>query len=370
LNNIKKLLFVIPALTGGGAERVLLTIINNLDIEKYEITLVLFNKEGDLIKNLKNNIKIIIYQKRNKYSLVKLILQLRNTIKSFNKVTVISFLHYTNIISVISCLCLKKKPKLILCEHSNHRKYLPESKLWYFRKLFMKYTYKKADQIVAISREMRENLIIDFKLNPHKVNVIYNPIPIEEISQLAKDKSNIFSLKSDKKRKIIAAGRLARVKRFDRLIRSFAIVRKELDVSLLIMGQGELLNELKELTNRLNINEDVIFLGFQKNPYAWISIADIFVLSSDYEGFPMVILESMACGTPVISSDCSTGPREIISNGENGILVPVEDENILANAILSVLKDNNLKKKFSREGKIRVDDFKIDKIIPQYELLF
>jgi glycosyltransferase involved in cell wall biosynthesis len=368
--NNKNILFVIPDLTGGGAERVIVNIINNLDQKKYAITLALFNIEGELLKELNPKIKIVNLHKKSKLSFFKLLLNLRKLIKSINNVTVVSLLHYTNILSVLSCLYLKPRPRVIICEHSNHRKYLKNSKMKHLRRLLMRYTYKKADKIVAISNEMRDNLILDFNLLATNVLTIYNPIPINEIKKLAVDKQILKSMKISNKTTIIAVGRLTNVKRFDRLIRSFAYVRKYLNVRLLILGQGELLNELKYLSKKLNIEQDVLFLGFQKNPFAWLSMADLFVLSSDYEGFPMVILESMTCGTPVISTDCPTGPREIITNGENGILVPIDNEKELADSILMLLKDKKLRKKFSKNGELRANDFKVEKILPQYESLF
>ncbi len=141
------------------------------------------------------------------------------------------------------------------------------------------------------------------------------------------------------------------------------------NVYLIILGEGILRKELEILASKLNINKCVDFVGFKFNPYAWIAKADIFVLSSDFEGLPNVVIEAMACGTPVISTDCASGPNELITNGKNGILVPTVDENALAEAMGTLLRNENLRKKFSKRARKRAEDFRIEKIIPQYEEL-
>lgn len=365
-----KLLFVIPSLCGGGAERVALHIINHLDKDKYNIRLVIFERILDYKKDLFSPVRIICLDKKSRWDFFKLILKLRRVIKDFKPDTIISLLHYTNIIAVLSCLWLVNKPRVIVCEHSYHRKYLPLTRVRRLRKLLMKFTYGKTDMIIAISERMRESMIVDFNLNSDKIIVIYNPIPLEIIRNLANEEiqNDFFNGKSGQI--IITVGRLTQLKRFDRLIKAFALLRQEKEVYLLILGQGELLNELKDLSRKLTVNEYIRFIGFKDNPFTWISKSDLFILSSDFEGFPMVILEAMACGTPVISTDCPSGPGEIITNGKNGILVPPADEEALAEAMLTLLKNENLRKKFSQEGRRRAEDFRIEKILPQYEKLF
>jgi glycosyltransferase involved in cell wall biosynthesis len=127
---------------------------------------------------------------------------------------------------------------------------------------------------------------------------------------------------------------------------------------------------LERLTVKLGLADKISFPGFQKNPYPFLFNADIFVLSSRYEGLPMAILEAMACGLPVVAADCKSGPREILQNGKCGLLVPVEDEAALAEGILKLLRDHALREKFATSGKERAMDFSADKIVRQYEKLF
>jgi glycosyltransferase involved in cell wall biosynthesis len=139
---------------------------------------------------------------------------------------------------------------------------------------------------------------------------------------------------------------------------------------LIILGRGDKKEELKNLARNLNIDEYVTFLGFQSNPYGLVARSNLFVLSSLWEGFPNALIEAMACRIPVISTDCSSGPKEIITSGVNGLLVPVGDVDILADAILKVLTDKELSNKIAKNGRKRVMDFEAKKVVREYEKLF
>ena len=179
------------------------------------------------------------------------------------------------------------------------------------------------------------------------------------------------------------------------MIKAFAKVKKVIpNAKLVILGEGELEGKLKQLTQKLDIKEDVYFLGFQKNPFKYISKSKVFVLSSLHEGFPNALAEAMACGIPVISTDCLSGPREILAPDEvnksdieynlnynrYGMLLPVcdgnfnlsnlsltKEEEMMADTIISLLKDKDLRNHFSKQAMIRIKDFDIKNIIKQWE---
>jgi len=169
---------------------------------------------------------------------------------------------------------------------------------------------------------------------------------------------------------IIAVGRLTKAKDYPTFLRAFSLICKKRKAHLVILGEGEERKNLENLIHKLNLPENVAFLGFQKNPYKYMQKASVFVLSSKREGFPNVIVEAMTCGVPVISTNCQSGPNEIIKNGENGILVPVGDEKALAEAILKVLNNHSLRQKFSEQGRKKAQDFTAEKSIKEYEKLF
>ena len=363
-----KIVFIIPSLAFGGAQRVLLHLINSLNKNKYSICLVLFQDILDYKGELHFSGEIVYLDKKSRWGFLKLIFKLRKTLKTYQPDTVLSFLHYTNIVTMIASLYAKRKFKLILCERSYTPKYLAKIRLGYLRRWLIKFTYRKADKILTVSKSIARVLEEDFNIKSEKIKTIYNPIMLNEIKDKCQKEIKHPFFEDERAKIIICVGRLAEQKRLDILLRAFSFVRKrDNSVYLIIVGDGELRKELENLSSELRVNKWTDFVGFQSNPYAWIHKADIFVLSSDFEGFPNVILESMACGTPVISTDCPSGPNEIIVNGQSGILVPTEDEKALAEAILKLLRNETLRRTLSEEAKRRVETFRIEKILPQYE---
>jgi glycosyltransferase involved in cell wall biosynthesis len=234
--------------------------------------------------------------------------------------------------------------------------------------LLYKFLFNFADFIVVPSIDIKEDLEKKLNIIKKKIKIIYNPIDLKKIMKLKEEE--IKELRIKRKPFLLTVGRLTKAKGYPYLLRAYSRIYKEIDEKLLILGIGQDEEKLKSLVNELGIQEHVLFLGFQKNPYKFMNRASIFVLSSLWEGFPNVILEAMACGVPVISTDCPSGPREIITNDKNGILVPPADEKALAEAMLNLLINKNLRKHFSIEGKKKAEDFRIDRILPQYEELF
>jgi len=352
----KKIMFEIGSLSGGGAERVMVNLINHLDKKRYDILLLTHENKNVYKKDLHSYIKIINLNKKSRLDFFKLILKTMKIMRNYQPDAVLSMLYYSNIIVLLANLFLRRDYKIIISEHNYPRKYLPKSRLSYLKKYLMKLTYRKANSIVAVSEKIKRVLEEDFNVQSERIKTIYNPLPLEIIRSKSQKEVKDSFYKDKNAQVIISVGRLIEQKRFDRLLRALALVRKKNNsVRLIILGIGELQKELETLASQLKINKWVDFVGFKSNPYAWIAKADIFVLSSDYEGFPMVILEAMACHVPVISTDCPSGPGEIISNGKNGMLVSPANEKALADAMLTLLEDENLR---------------IEKILPKYEELF
>ena len=147
-------------------------------------------------------------------------------------------------------------------------------------------------------------------------------------------------------------------------------MRRDLKAKLWIVGDGPERPYLESLAAGLNITDDIVFWGFQENLYKFIKKSDIFVHTSLFEGFGNIILEAMACGVPVIATDCPFGPREIINNGENGILVPVSDEGALAKALKMVLENKEARKRFVKNAHKRLSEFTPERMVSRYEDVF
>jgi glycosyltransferase involved in cell wall biosynthesis len=339
-NLMKKILFVLPSLAGGGAERIASTVITKLHQEGVILTLILFNKCGVYFDLIPKEIEIIDLRKRNAFSIFFLIFKLYKIIRRRNPDVVVSFTQYSNIVTSFAFLFSKNRSRLVISERTNSGGYLTHQKYSYIKYLLMKIAYSNADNIIVISKGIKKTLNKDFNIPMDKITVIYNPIDLDNIVAMSLEEpvgsNNVF----EEAQIVIGVGRLTKQKNFSLLIRSFAIVKSKMPgIKLVILGQGELLAKLVLLVEELELDGCVHFPGFIKNPFSWVARSSVFVLSSDWEGFGNVITESMACRTPVVATDCPSGPAEIIQDDTLGIVVPMNNEQAMAAAIFKLLND-------------------------------
>jgi glycosyltransferase involved in cell wall biosynthesis len=197
------------------------------------------------------------------------------------------------------------------------------------------YFYPWADAIVAVSKGVADDLARVARLPRDRIKVIYNPVVTEALFRKAEEPLEHPWFLSGCPPVILGVGRLTAAKDFPTLIRAFARVRESQLARLLILGEGEKRDSLEKLVRELRLERDVSMPGFMDNPYAYMRKSSIFVLSSCWEGLPNVLIEAMACGCQVISTNCPSGPEEILRGGHYGKLVPVGDAEALAKAILA-----------------------------------
>ncbi len=223
--------------------------------------------------------------------------------------------------------------------------------------------YAKADLLILKSLGMKKDMqnLFNFR-NKHVV--IHNPCDINKIEKLSKEKINNFEFCKNNKY-LISVGRLIKLKRHNEIIE--ILPRLDENIELIILGSGEEKERLESLSKNLGLEARVHFLGQVKNPYKYLAKSDIFVSCSESEGFPNVLVEAMVCKVPVISSDCLSGPREILGNNEFGLLFDVGNKKQLFNHINFLLANEDLKYEYIRKAKKRSYDFSLEKIIKKYK---
>lgn len=200
--------------------------------------------------------------------------------------------------------------------------------------------YPHADAIVAVSRGVAQDVVSTSGVDPDRVHVIHNPVVTPAVEQLAEHRPDHPWLKGDGIPVVLGVGRLTRQKDFPTLLRAFARLRARRTVRLVILGEGEERAALEMLTRELHVETDVDLPGFVDNPYGWMRCADLFVLASAWEGSPNALTEALYLGTPVVATDCRSGPREVLDDGRLGPLVPVGDHIALAEAMLLTLDEH------------------------------
>lgn len=369
-----KISFLIPVLKGGGAERNIINLVTNLDRDKYHVSIIAGNIAEDFKDIFVSDISIINLHCRN---IINLFFKLKKHLLINKPEILVSALPHINTLSLMAKSFFKINTKIVLTEHTTFS-LLSSTARSFFRRfiakfilpLLMRIFYPKAQAIICVSEGVKEDLS-SVVGSLRTMRVIYNPVVDENIYLLAKESLERDGQIFDKKVSIIiAVGRLVKAKDYPNLFKAFKIVKDNIEVHLVILGEGPEEKSLKKLSFDLGISSNISFLGFKKNPYKYMANSSVFVLSSSREGFGNVIVEAMACGVPVIATDCKSGPKEIIENNINGILVSQKDESALADAILKVLKDSDLAKKLSVQGRKRAEYFSIKKSATSYSDVF
>jgi glycosyltransferase involved in cell wall biosynthesis len=198
--------------------------------------------------------------------------------------------------------------------------------------------YRWADEVVAVSEGVASDLTATARLSPARVHVLHNPIVTPELLELARAGVDHPWFAAGAPPVVLAVGRLSRQKDFETLILAFA-ARRNRSARLMILGEGPDRSDLEALVARLGLTSEVALPGFVTNPFAYMARAAVFVLSSAWEGMPGVLIQALACGAPVVATDCESGPREVLQNGRFGRLVPVGDASAMAGAIDSTLAE-------------------------------
>lgn len=220
---------------------------------------------------------------------------------------------------------------------------------------------------MSLSEGVAEDIQQCFNVNKKHMRVIHNPVTINKIKEKAKE---ICPLEKKHQYQFISVGRLHAVKDYPTLLEAYSIAIKEVDIGGWILEDGPEREYIGNLIKEKCLENSIELLGFNVNSYKYIKFADGLILSSLNEGFANVIIEAMAPGVPVIATDCDFGPREIITDGLNGILIPVGDADSMAKVMIALCKDDKLRTRVGAAGEFRSWDFNISEIGPRYSELF
>jgi glycosyltransferase involved in cell wall biosynthesis len=331
-----KISFFLPSLVGGGAERVAINLASEYRKSGMEVDFVLANAEGVFIKSIPPGAKMIDFKKRR----VLLVLpELVRYLRQNNPDAVYSAPNHTHPILLLAKLLSGSSARIVL-NVGNHVSTLRRTSKKVQEKVYpflLWLLQHYADAIIAVSEGVAEDLTRAAHISRSRITVIYNPSYKPEIETLMQQTVEHAWFAKGQPPVILAAGRLVEQKDYPTLLRAFAYLRKSRPVRLVILGEGKLLPVLKTLSNELNIAKDVDFIGFDINPYRFMARSNVFVLSSAWEGFAIVVAEALACGVQVVSTNCESGPVEILENGAYGFLVPVGDYVAMAESIIEAL---------------------------------
>jgi len=358
----------LPSLRGGGAERVMVTLAKGFVQKGLDVDLVLARAEGPYLADVPQQVRVVDLGKaRVLASLWPLMKYLRRE----KPRAMLSTMGHANIIALLARLLTLGVPRVVVREANSIKTSIRNSTLLRGKAtpILVKLLYPFADAIIANSTgALTELADVLGDTSQGKLHLIYNPVDLEDIQRKAEGEIEygIFDWLGNKQCPLVLGmGRLAASKDFQTLIRSFAGVRKKMAVKLLIIGEGDQRQDLEKLVRELDLEADVRLPGFVQNPYPLLKRASVFVLSSRWEGLPNALLEALAVGTPVVATDCPSGPAEILENGKYGKLVPVGDVVALSEAIYIVLD-----KKEHVDLSRCLANYSLEEIVGEFLLLF
>lgn len=326
----------LPSLAGGGGERVVLNLASGFAAQGLRTDLILASATGPYLTSVPASVRIVdLGAARVLYALPRLTRYLRRE----RPVALIAALNHANVVAMLAARASRVHTPTIISIHNTLSSELLDTRLARMRLLpQMYYALRHWPQaIVAVSEGVADDFSARTGIARNCIDVIQNPVITPQLHAAIRAPAPHPWFDSADPPIVLGIGRLTAQKNFSRLIDAFAIVRRRRPARLVILGDGPERELLEAKVRELGLGESVLLPGFVANPYACIARSRVFVLSSDYEGLPTVLIESLAIGTPVVATDCPSGPREILRNGELGRLVPLGDVDALAEAIADTL---------------------------------
>ncbi|HEY1878850.1 MAG TPA: glycosyltransferase [Caulobacteraceae bacterium] len=362
-----RVMLLLGSLDGGGAERVAVNLANHCNPSLVDLRLGLLRRHGPYLEEMDAG----RVEMAASGSLWRAPLDIARMIRAAQPQVVMSFGMGVNMLTWLALKALgPDRPRWICREDSN-----PDAEI---RNLLAshagraavrkttQWAYRSADYLLVVGHDLAAHLVRQDGFEPGRLGVIHNPIDLAGIERSAAEPLEVKPSRPF----IVSAGRLVAQKGHDLLIKAFAECRAARDLDLVILGQGPLERTLKEQAAALGVADRVRFSGFQHNPWTWFAHSRLFVLPSRWEGFGNVVAEALACGAPVLVSDCDFGPREQVEHGHSGWVAPSGDAGALARAMEDLLNDPVLAARLAAGGRARARAFDISRIVPSYAELF
>lgn len=363
----KKIVFFIYELGSGGAARTIVNIVNYLNKDLFEPIIVTLNYEGSYEKYVHPSLRI---EKLPAKRLRSAIIPFCEFIKREQPDLIFSTIPNYNTIAIAARILSRTPSKNIVREAAFlGGNFLENVKLFLYGQL-----YRFSTAVVALSDGVKENIEKRYLVPKEKITTIYNPIDLQFIQKqategkLPKEHEQLFQRN---RKTIVSAGRFVKEKDQRTLLKAFAKLNKEIPSTLILLGEGELKEDLQALAKTLQVEEYVYFIGFQKNPYIYFRKADVFALSSTTEGFGHVLVEALATETLIVSTDCKPGSEEVLQGGKYGFLSPVGDAEKMKDQLIKALSlSQREREQLIKAGKKRAKDFSAERIVKQYEEVF
>jgi glycosyltransferase involved in cell wall biosynthesis len=368
---VKQVLIFRPTLGDGGADRVTVTLLQHLDRARFAPTVALARSRGVLIDEVPRDVPVLDLGAPR---LAAAVPYLARAIRERRPDIVVCTAGGANVIAVAAHRLAGSKARLVLSERSSLRR-RDRSRVRSLVEIQLKrFAYRRADLVTAVSEGVASDLVELLALEPARVQVVYNPMIADDVARRAAEPVEhpwfaggaAGGPGAAGAPVVLAIGRLVDVKDYPAMFAALREIRRAVPARLAILGDGPLRGALEAEARELGLGDAVAFLGYDKNPYRYMKRARLVLQSSRAEGLPGALIQSLACGTPVVATDCDHGPREVVRDGVDGYLVPVGDARALADRAIALLGDGALRERFGAAGAEGADRFSIASSMQRY----
>lgn len=366
-----RICFVLPSLNGGGAERAAVHILNNLSPDRWDRSMFLFSRTGPYLDEIDPSITLESAHSESRLAQWR---ALRAFVSRTRPQVVVSFLSYFSVLTAVHAAAVGAR--VVFNQQTPMSAFLADGDYPWRRgwrrtvfDLATRTGYAAANLIITTSKGVADDLVTAFGVRRDKIAVVPNPVDLDAVREAARESIEPSFERAWQRPVIVAAGRLAEAKNYPLLIDAMAALRQRIDARLFILGTGDEEAAIRARIRERGLESSIILCGFQKNPWKYIAKADVFALTSRYEGFGNVLIEAMACGVPVVAT-ASAGTRDIVRHGVDGLLVEQHEPAAFAEAIASLVTDETTRQRMSAAALQDAPRFALPRIAQLYDDVF